>query len=238
MSGLIDFHTHILPCVDDGSSGVSESVAMLEAIKDQGISQVVLTPHFYPWHHSPDSFLARREEAYDSLLRRIGGRTDLPRMRLGAEVYYFEGISDSDCLDKMRISGTNAVLIEMPMGKWTPRMLRELAGIWEKQQIRPVVAHVDRYMGLLHNKDLPDVLADLPVMVQMNSSFFLHPFTAGRAVKLLEQQKVHLLGSDCHNMTSRVPNLEQAVRVIRKKGQKDLISRIVFNQQELTEKSR
>ena len=42
----IDFHTHILPGMDDGSSSIEESLAMLQAEGDAGIERVVFTPHF------------------------------------------------------------------------------------------------------------------------------------------------------------------------------------------------
>lgn len=47
MSTIIDFHSHVLPGIDDGSSSLDESVAMLYMAQAQGISQVIATPHFY-----------------------------------------------------------------------------------------------------------------------------------------------------------------------------------------------
>lgn len=43
---MTDFHTHILPAIDDGSKSVAESIEMLTALSEQGISRVVATPHF------------------------------------------------------------------------------------------------------------------------------------------------------------------------------------------------
>ena len=42
---MLDFHTHILPGVDDGSRSVDESLQMLERMQVQGIETVVATPH-------------------------------------------------------------------------------------------------------------------------------------------------------------------------------------------------
>ena len=44
---MIDFHTHILPGIDDGAKDVSVSAAMLEMEKEQGVNEIVLTPHYY-----------------------------------------------------------------------------------------------------------------------------------------------------------------------------------------------
>lgn len=233
MGKLVDFHTHILPRMDDGSSGVQESVEMLECCRDQQIQQVLLTSHFYPQYDSPRGFLQRRQASFEKLLQAVESRQDLPGMRLGAEVYYFEGMSDSDCLEELKIQGTNALLVELPMGAWNSRILREVAGIWEKQGIVPVIAHVDRYMGLLKNRDLPEILADYPVMVQANSSMFLSRLSAGRGIALLERKRIHFLGSDCHNMTSRTPNLSKAEQFIRGKGGEELISWIASCQESI-----
>ena len=43
---MIDFHTHILPKMDDGSKSTEESIAMLKMQAEQGIRWVVVTPHF------------------------------------------------------------------------------------------------------------------------------------------------------------------------------------------------
>ena len=40
---MVDFHTHILPKMDDGSRSSEESVAMLRMLAGQGIKRVVLT---------------------------------------------------------------------------------------------------------------------------------------------------------------------------------------------------
>ena len=45
---MIDFHTHILPGMDDGCKSVAESLWMLRQEQQQGVDTVVLTPHYYP----------------------------------------------------------------------------------------------------------------------------------------------------------------------------------------------
>ena len=64
---VTDFHTHVLPGMDDGSASLSESIAMLREAFQQGITHVVATPHFYPQKDSPEEFLRRRQVAEDRL---------------------------------------------------------------------------------------------------------------------------------------------------------------------------
>ena len=43
---MTDFHSHILPGLDDGSKNVEESVKILKMMAEQGIERVAATPHF------------------------------------------------------------------------------------------------------------------------------------------------------------------------------------------------
>ena len=60
MEKVIDFHSHILPGIDDGSASVEQSIAMLRMEAEQGIDHVVATPHFYPQYDTPEHFLRKR----------------------------------------------------------------------------------------------------------------------------------------------------------------------------------
>jgi protein-tyrosine phosphatase len=65
LAGVLDFHSHILPEVDDGSQSVDESILMINALAEQGIDRIVATPHFYANDESVSEFLVRRQKAYN-----------------------------------------------------------------------------------------------------------------------------------------------------------------------------
>ena len=211
---VVDFHSHILPRIDDGSASVEESMAMLHASVDQGVTGVILTPHFYPNRNTPERFLEDRMYSAELLAQQIRPGMGLPELRLGAEVHYFPQMSQSDALERFAIEGTRSVLIEMPMGTWTDRMYRELEGIHNNLGLLPIVAHVDRYLGRFRDFGIPEALSQLPVLVQANASFLLE---GNRGLKMLKYRQIHLLGSDSHNMRTRKPNLGPAVERIREK---------------------
>lgn len=215
MIKIVDFHSHILPCVDDGSKSLEMSIEMLKMMAKQGVRHVVATPHFYPQHDTPERFLARRKEAEIALREEMRKYPDLPTLSFGAEVYYFPGISDSDSVSELTIDGKRCILIEMPEGPWTDTMYRELEGLYVKRGLVPIVAHIDRYIGRFRTYGIPRRLAQLPVLVQANAEFFLERSTATMALRMLKQGKIHLLGSDCHNLTTRKPNLGSAVALIQ-----------------------
>ena len=213
----VDLHSHILPKIDDGSHSLEQTLQMLEEEARQGITHVVATPHFYARYSDPDTFLARRAKAAVALEEAMAGRSDLPRVILGAEVYYFAGIGESEQLHRLTIGDTKYVLIEMPGAPWTESMYRDLEQIHLQLGLTPVIAHVDRYIRPWHTHGIPKRLERLPVLVQANGEFFLEQSTANMALRLLRGGQIHLLGSDCHNMDDRAPNLGDARRCIRQK---------------------
>ena len=53
----IDFHAHVLPHADHGSTSVESSIKQIEEAKKAEVDFIVATPHFYPNKHNLYSFL-------------------------------------------------------------------------------------------------------------------------------------------------------------------------------------
>lgn len=205
---MVDFHSHILPEIDDGSTSVEMSLEMLRKESSQGVHTVIATPHFYASEHTPAQFLAGRQEAAERL--RKAAEPGLPRVLLGAEVAYFRGMSESEALWDLRIADTNYILIELPMPPWNDRVYEELGDLRAKQNLLPIVAHVDRYLPPFMGDRMVERLLEKDVLLQANTSFFLGK-RAKRARRMLREGTIHLLGSDCHDLSSRPPNLGDLV---------------------------
>lgn len=233
MHSLFDFHSHILPQMDDGSRSSEQSIAMLRAAAEQGVSVVAATPHFYPHREAPAAFLERRARSEEVLREAMAGESGLPRVVIGAEVYAFEGMSDCDDLPRLTLAGGDALLVEMPMTAWSDRLLDELAQIHAKQGLTPVVAHLDRYIHRFNARRTVERLANLPVFIQVNGTFFTERATRRLALDLLCDNRIHLLGSDCHDMEKRSPNLGEAARIIAEKADPSWVAWIYQNSVEM-----
>ena len=216
MRKIADFHSHILPGMDDGSESPEESIAMLRMESEQGIDHVIATPHFYPRHETPEGFLRKRDQAEAMLMAAVQSAGNLPQISVGAEVRFFRGISEAEALPQLTIRGKHCILIEMPPPPWPESYYQELDAIWRRRGITPVIAHIDRYIRPFRTYKIPERLQQLPVMVQANSGFFLEHRTRRMALKMLHRNQIQLLGSDCHNLTNRLPNLGQALQIIEK----------------------
>lgn len=210
---MIDFHAHILPGIDDGSESVDESMIMLDSMKNQGIKTVVATPHFYANDESVDDFIERRNAAYSSLKERS---TNEPEIVLGAEVRYYDGISRLPDLKKLRIEGSKLLLLEMPFNQWTEYAVKEIIDIAGRGKITLVLAHIERYLTMQKSGVLSRLL-DNGVLLQSNASFFIGRFSRSKAIKMIKNNQIHFIGSDCHNMSDRAPNAAKAFSIIQNK---------------------
>ena len=226
MRTVIDFHSHILPGIDDGSKSVEESISMLRMEAEQGIEHVIATPHFYANHDTPERFLARRSGAEALLRTEMEKHSGLPKLSVGAEVHFFKGISDSDAISALTIAQKKCILIEMIPSPWGESVYRELEDLYEKRGLVPILAHLDRYISRFRTYGIPQRLEELPVLVQANAEFFLNRSTSSMALRMLREDRIHFLGSDCHNLKSRKPDLGAALIRIRKHLGETALARI------------
>ena len=189
----IDFHAHILPRCDHGCNNSAMSHDQLNLIKSYGTDAVVATPHFYPNEDSIASFLDGRDGAIDAMRRKLP-LADLPTVYAGAEVLVCEGLHKMKGLERLVIEGTNVILLEMPLGRWSDRLLDTVLGV-KARGLTPVLAHIDRY-------DLGPVkeLLNQGILAQVNVDAFGFFKNAKPYVELAKEGKVVALGSDLHKV--------------------------------------
>jgi protein-tyrosine phosphatase len=221
---IIDVHCHILPGVDDGARNVETSLAMLKASSDQGVQYMVATPHFYATRDRVETFLDRRSEAWETLKPQMNA--DFPKIYLGAEVAFFQGISRADRLEQLRIEGTNCILLEMPFRPWSEGDVDEVSQIYEKHGYTIILAHIERYLAVRANADYIEDLLEMPVLAQINAESLLDWRQRGMLIKMVRNGQIHLLGSDCHGIRHRPPNLGEGRAVLRKKLGQACLDRI------------
>lgn len=212
---MIDFHTHVLPALDDGSRSPEESAAMLLRLAEQGITAVVATPHFYAGRDHVSAFLERRSQAI-AKLQAVYDPTTMPILYGGAEVHYFPGMGSSEAVRSLTIAGTKLLLLELPFGDWNHQMLADLQQIETHLGLRIILAHLERYRSAKNAPYLRQLLA-MGMLIQTNCEAMLSFSTRGWVLRQLAAGNIQLLGSDCHNMTQRVPNWDRALPVVEKK---------------------
>ncbi len=214
---MIDYHSHFLPGIDDGSKSINESLYMLSAWINQGVDNIVATPHFYADRNTPEKFLEDRKRSYNSLKKAISGyspelQAKFPGVMLGAEVHYFDGISHYEGLRDLCFEGTNLMLLEMPFRDWSERLLDEVANLHYTTGIMPIAAHIERYS----DQRLFNDFMDLDIFFQSNAHFIYDKKSTRKACKLLKSGTITFIGSDAHNTDTRPVNMGLAEDAITK----------------------
>lgn len=200
-----DYHCHVLPKLDDGAKNTDVSVQMLETLYSQGIERVVATPHFYAHREkSVESFLEKRKRSYDELM---SCKNPFSELVLGAEVAIEHGISELGGIERLAISGTDLILLELPYTSYAEWMSEEIYNISCEYHLTPVIAHIHRYTGYYSKSEMESILKTDAVF-QINNEAF-SSFREKRFVKAVMKNGIpYVFGSDSHNMSGRKPNFD------------------------------
>ncbi len=221
---MTDMHTHILPGIDDGASTEEEAILLTEFLHHQKVTTAVCTPHFYPMEMTLDEFIRKRTEAIEKVSH------SKIRLVMASETYLHRFLFFNNDLSPLCIENTNYLLVEFPdMKVWTDSLMEELDKLIGYYNIIPIIAHIDRYKPLLRNKKLLRKLKNMGCLLQMNTTAVLKANTKRKALKLIEDGYVDVLGSDCHNLSYRPPVIAEARRIIVEKSGDAIWDRLMYN---------
>ncbi len=195
------------------------TLEMLRLEKEQGVDLVVATPHFYAHRTGVDQFLKKRGDALNKVMTLKSEEPDLPEIKVGAEIYYFTGIGRAEHISELAIGDTDMILLELPFRPWDREVLTDIRELKERQNLKVILAHVERYRDMQKDKSLYEDVLDEGDIIQMNSGSFIEAGMLKRRnlFKTADSGRKLILGSDCHNMSSRKPNLQEGLDIIDKK---------------------
>ena len=214
----VDYHSHILPGMDDGADSPRTAVGMIDRLQRQGVEEIVLTPHYYAARESLDSFLSRREAAFRRLTEQPQAAT-FPPLRRGAEVRLERDASSWEGLRELCTQGTDYLLIELPYARYHPWMLQEIENIAYAHRVKPILAHLDRYLttGLMTGEEAARLWEFPEGVVQLNAGVCCS--LRGRLLlrRVLRAGCPVVFGSDTHNLADRAPQFDRLIRALGKR---------------------
>ncbi len=199
-----DFHSHILPGIDDGAANAQISVKMLEMLFEQGVAVSVLTPHFCSDEIDFDEFIENRRTAYRELLK-VYDRNNMPELMVGAEVKLLPKVSKFD-LSELAFSD-DFILLEMPdvYGEW---IVEEMERIMLKGY-KIVIAHVERPYMNFSKQQFEKIVDYRNFIYQLNVSAIKNGLLRRHFIKEFNKYGGRfILGSDAHNLESRRPDFD------------------------------
>lgn len=216
----IDFHTHILPGIDDGTPDIGESLKLLKILSESGVDAVVLTPHFYRQNETIAQFLKRREKSFAQLCEAAENVPHLPKLILGAEVYFFPSLSSDADFEKLCIDGTDYILLELPFECFYNQLYSNLMKFMNRCNKKIILAHIERYLSFGNTlNDIMRLLESENFICQMNCSSIAKSgiFKRKQLLKMINDGTISVIGTDTHNLSDRPPMYQKAEQLIRKK---------------------
>ena len=217
----IDFHSHILPHMDDGAKNADMSLKMMEMLDGEQVSVVFATPHYYCYMEDEPTFLQRRDAAFHKLLdvlydKNGGILYDIPEIRLGAEIRLIREMPGPNDVEQLKLQGTDMALFELPYEKFDMFMAENIHNISVKYRLTPILAHIERYIEIFTPEDYEELLSLPNAVFQVGTDFIEKRKTAKFVAELLQEGLPVLFGSDCHNITTRKPVMKSAFQHIQK----------------------
>lgn len=222
----IDFHTHIIPDIDDGAKDVEMSLAMLECAQICGAETIIFTPHVSA-SADFDEFARMRSQRIDALKDAMKKEWyPYPDILAGAEVALDGALSERNDISSLCIEGTELLLLELPYTSWTSWYNNEIYNIISNHNVTPVMAHIERYLNGPKDLKKLSTLVSFGVKFQVNATSFL-TFSGRRIIReLAAEGLVSAIGSDCHNMSRRSPDITRALRAFDRKFGEDFLNHI------------
>ena len=212
-----DIHSHILPYIDDGAKDLDTAVQLVSVCLEQDIDTIVCTPHFSPLaDKNVLEFIKKRDESLALLKNELEKRNiPSPNFLLGAEVLLDCDLAEVENIEKLAITGTDYILLEMPDVTWQSWMFDYIYNLLALKNLIPVIAHVERYS---QTKEAMDKLKRLEVYFQVNASSVIHNRKMNDEVsRLLKSGDVHFISTDTHSLKTRPPEMKKAMEIIEMK---------------------
>lgn len=212
LTGFTDYHSHILPGVDDGVKKMETSLKVLERYEQLGIVEVWCTPHIMEDIPNTTAALKARFaelcEAYQGPIK----------LHLAAEymmdALFEERLQQGDLLPLGKDG--NRLLVETSY--FTPPMdMDSILNRVKQKGYYPVLAHPERYVYM--GKERYTALKDRDILFQLNLSSLSGAYGSeakDKAHWILKQDYYNLAGSDLHSLRNTEYWSTRAPRALRK----------------------
>lgn len=214
----IDIHCHILPGIDDGACDLEMSKAMLRQAYEDGIREVIVTPHNKAHRHSAGKETI--ELLTDELRAWLAQEKISITLHTGSEILYRHELGD--LLEAQRIctlADSFYVLVEFNPSDSYAYIKNGIQEIILAGKT-PILAHMERYEALTKDTDRIEELIEMGAYMQLNagtvegrSGFFLKQ----KALGWMKKGYIHFVASDAHNNDSRPQSLKKAAQVVAKR---------------------
>ena len=224
---MIDFHSHIIPEIDDGSRSIEETMLLIKEAKEAGFAKIISTSHYVQGQFEFDE--ASRKQFLE-IIKKCASELGIDiQFYLGSEAYVSYDMVE--LLEEQKIStinDTNYVLLELPMNMELPN-LKNILYILLGNGYIPIIAHPERYEYVKENPNWLIEYIEIGVLFQANygSIIGLYGKQAQTTVKkLLKNNMIHFLGSDVHRPGTIYTKMPEILEELKKIIDRDTIRKL------------
>lgn len=239
---MIDFHSHILPNIDDGSGSMEESINLIREATEAGFAGIISTSHYLQDYYECDEQERRKllediDDEASKLSNNIG--MQMPKLYLGSEIYITTDMIN--LLEEKKastINNTKYVLFELPMNS-RPLFVKDVVYKLIEDGYRPIIAHPERYSYVKEDIGFVKELKDMGALFQSNygSIIGMYGNSAKKTVKkLLKENLISFLGSDVHKTGQIYPKIPKILKKLNRWIPSDMVQNLTtFNAQKVLE---
>lgn len=211
---MIDFHSHILPGIDDGSRNLEQSIAMVNEAKEAGFTKIISTSHYM------ENYYECNERDRRQLLKKVQGNVQGIELILGNEIYITNNIIELlQNGQASSINGTKYVLFEFPLITTRPMNDKEVIYRLVENGYIPIIAHPERYPFIQENPDYLFELEEMGALFQANygSIIGMYGLKAKKTLKiLLKNNLISFFGSDVHRPEQVYNKMPKIIKKLKK----------------------
>lgn len=211
---MIDFHSHILPGIDDGSRNLEQSIAMVNEAKKVGFTKIISTSHYM------ENYYECNEKNRKELLEQVQKNVNGIELCLGNEIYITNNIIELlQNGQASSINGTKYVLFEFPLITTRPMNDKEVIYRLVENGYIPIIAHPERYPFIQENPDYLFELEEMGALFQANygSIIGMYGLKAKKTLKiLLKNNLISFFGSDVHRPEQVYNKMPKIIKKLKK----------------------
>ena len=228
---MIDIHSHLIYGVDDGTKTKEESIEILKNLRDNNITDIILTPH-YIVDTGYTSSKIDNIKIYKELKKELEQNKIDINIYLGNEIYIDRNILNYVEKNEMcTLNNTEYILIELPMSGVYPDYF-DIINNLINDGCKVILAHPERYTSF--QKDFNKILElnEIGVLFQCNYGSILGEYghEAKKCMKnILKNKLVSFMGTDIHKNKNNYDYIDKSINKMSKYLSIDEINDITEN---------
>ncbi len=232
---MIDVHSHILPGVDDGSKSFEQSLAILKGLSEQGITEVICTPHYIAETMQTSPYPMNLKIITE--LRQKAKNINI-KIHLGNEIYIDLEIAKYLRNRKITpLANSKYLLIELPMtGEFN--QYEDIFLSLQNNGWQVILAHPERYQSFQSNFNKVIEMKQQGVLLQCNLGSFIGQYgkhAKKTAQKIAKEHLIFCFGTDIHRERDYNEIKKAQKKLLKYYSETELIELLVANPQKIVQ---